>query len=375
MNVGFWRYLVFCFWQGAGGSIAFRRGVCFTLMALAAQSARILPGDMSHCGHDHQNLTDGRRLVAAFCVIAVFMVVEAIGGVISGSLALLADATHMLTDALALALAASAQWLASRPADRRLHFGYRRTQVLAAFVNGIALAILLAGIFVEAVRRFFFAPIDVNWSLMLGVAILGLIANGVAFVILHRSSSGNLNVRGAMLHVISDLLGSVAAIIGAVTIAATGWTRIDPILSIIVAFLIGRSAWRLIRETGHVLMEGAPNHIDVEKLVVDLRRAAPEVADIHQVQIWQITPDEIRLTMHARIRSPQQVESALQRMKAFLETNYGIEQSTVQVETSDECPDCRTDDDRSDVLHLDPKISGRAPVMTDPGPRLAGAVK
>ncbi len=330
---------------------------------------------MSHCGHAFDKLSDGRRLAAAFCVIAVFMVVEAVGGIVSGSLALLADATHMLTDALALALAASAQWLAGRPADNRLHFGYRRTQVLAAFVNGIALAFLLAWIFIEALRRFFFAPVDVDWSLMLNVAFLGLLANGVAYLILHGSSSANMNVRGAMLHVVSDLLGSVAAIIGALIIATTGWTRIDPILSIIVALLIGRSAWRLLRETAHVLMEGAPTHIDVEKLVVDLRRAAPEVADIHQVQIWQLTPDEIRLTMHAKIKSPDHVESALQRMKAFLEANYGIDQSTVQVETGDECPDCRVDDERVDVLRLDPEISGRAAILSEAGASVASAAK
>ena len=198
-----------------------------------------------HHHHHHAHAGDGKRLLAAFFVIAVFMVVEAIGGFISGSLALLADATHMLTDSFALALAASAQWFANRPADKKLHFGYRRTQVLAAFVNGIALAFLLLWIVFEAVHRFFFEPVSVQWPLMLNVAIIGLLANGVAFFILHNSKSDNVNVRGALLHVISDLVGSVAAIIAAIVIATTGWMKIDPILSIAVAALIGRSAWRL----------------------------------------------------------------------------------------------------------------------------------
>ena len=316
---------------------------------------------MSTCGHHHHHAHagDGRRLLAAFVVITVFMVVEAVGGFISGSLALLADATHMLTDALALALAASAQWFASRPADKKLHFGYRRTQVLAAFVNGIALAILLTWIVFEAVRRFFFDPVDVQWSLMLNIAILGLLANGVAFFILHRSQSNNVNVRGAMLHVVSDLLGSVAAIIAALVIATTGWMKIDPILSIVVAVLIGRSAWRLVRETGHILMEGAPSNIDVDSLVRGLRDAAPDVVDIHQLQIWQITPEEPRLTMHAKITSPDAAQDALEKMKAYLERHHGIKQSTVQVEIGDECPDCKSGEEPVNHFHLDPEAAGR----------------
>lgn len=299
---------------------------------------------MSTCGHGHSHSTgDGKRLLAAFVVIAVFMVVEAIGGLLSGSLALLADATHMMTDALALALAASAQWIAGRPADSKLHFGYRRTQVLAAFVNGIALAFLLTWIVFEAVKRFFFEPVDVNWSLMLNIALIGLLANGVAFFILHRSRTDNVNIRGAMLHVVSDILGSVAAIIGALVIATTGWLKIDPILSIIVAALIGRSAWRLISETGHILMEGAPPNIDVTSLADGIKKASPDVLQIHQLQIWQITPEEPRLTMHARIKSPDLAENALQKMKEYLEREHGIRQSTVQVEFTNECPDQRRD--------------------------------
>ena len=290
---------------------------------------------MSHCGHHHHHThqsSDTRSLTAAFVVIAVFMVVEAIGGFLSGSLALLADAAHMMTDALALALAASAQWLASRPADQRLHFGYRRTQVLAAFVNGIALVILLGWIIVEAIRRFFQESIDINWGLMLVIAIVGLIANGIAFYILHRSDSDNINVRGALLHVMSDLLGSVAAIFAAIVIASTGWTKIDPILSILVAFLIGRSAWHLIRETGHILMEGAPSDINVDELINGLQQETPEIEGVKKIQIWQLTPEDPQLMLQVTTKSDQNTHQLLQRIKVYLSERYGIESSTVQID-------------------------------------------
>ncbi|MEL7486869.1 MAG: cation diffusion facilitator family transporter [Pseudomonadota bacterium] len=315
---------------------------------------------MSTCHHHNHYAGDGKRLIAAFVVIAVFMVVEALGGFLSGSLALLADATHMLTDALALALAASAQWIARRPADDRLHFGYRRTQVLAAFVNGIALAFLLAWIVFEAVKRFVFEPIDVNWSLMLIIATVGLLANGVAFFVLHGAEKDNVNIRGAMLHVLSDLLGSVAAIIAAVVIALTGWMKIDPILSILVAMLIGRSAWMLVRETGHILMEGAPQNIDVATLIDELREIAPQVEDVHHVQIWQLTPEETRLTMHARITAPGQTHETLQALKSFLEERYGIKDSTVQIEVGDHCPDCPPGVSPADAFRLKPSSAKRA---------------
>ena len=268
----------------------------------------------------------------AFAVIVVFMVVEAIGGLISGSLALLADATHMLTDALALGLAASAQYFSRRPADSRLHFGYRRTQVLAAFVNGVLLAILLVWIVFEAVRRFM-DPVEIDTQLMLWVAIVGFIANVVAFFILHRPEERNLNMRGAMLHVVSDLLGSAAAIVAALIIGATGWVAIDPVLSIAVAVLIGISALRLMRETGHILLEGAPLDIDREELKSGLIAAAPQITGVHNIQISQITPEQPRLTLHACVSDASDAASA------FLEERYDIHHSTIQVEIGEDCPD------------------------------------
>lgn len=274
----------------------------------------------------------------ALGVIVTFMVVEVIGGIVSGSLALLADATHMLTDALALGLAASAQIFAMRPADSSLHFGYRRAQVLAAFVNGILLAVLLVWIIFEAIQRFA-SPVEVNAPLMLWIAVAGLLANVVAFLILHRGSAADLNMRGAMLHVIGDLLGSVAAIVAAVVITFTGWMRIDPLLSILVAILIGVSAVRLIREAGFILLEGAPANIDSEKLAAGLRTVSPAIKDVHHIRIWQITPDQPRITLHLCVDHGEDAASALRSAKDFLASEFGIQHSTIQIDVGGDCPD------------------------------------
>lgn len=313
---------------------------------------------VDECGHHHHaKNTDIVRLIAALCVTLVFMVVEIVGGLLSGSLALLADAAHMSTDAFALALAASAHWFSGRPADGKLHFGYRRFQVLAAFVNGILLVVLIGWILVEAVQRFF-NPEPVIWSTMLVVAILGLGANGVAFAILTYGNSQNVNIRGAMLHVVSDLLGSVAAVIAAIVIMATGWYQVDPLLSVLVALLIGRSAIRLLRETGHILVEGAPNNIDVPTLIKSLKEKAPEIADIHKVQIWQLTPEHLRLTMHVSVTRADAAPGTLSRIKTYLEENYGELQSTIQIEMKNHCPDTLCVEAANDISDPDTRPVG-----------------
>jgi len=299
---------------------------------------------MSDCGHDHsldglaRHRADGGRLIAAFVVILVFMVLEVIGGLISGSLALLADAGHMMTDAFALALAASAHWMSARPANGKLHFGYRRVQVIAAFVNGIALFVLTGWIILEAIHRSV-TPIAVAWAPMLAIAALGLVANGVAFRLLHQAGEHNINIKGAMLHVVSDFFGSVAAVIAAITIWLTGWTRIDPILSVFVAALIGRLAWKLLKETTHILLEGAPTNIDAKRMEIDLAEISPDIEDIHNVKVWQLTPDQPRLTLHARVRRGAAADEAMQLIKRALSERYGIRETTIQIEVGGSCPD------------------------------------
>lgn len=294
---------------------------------------------MTNCDHHEQAETSStQRLLWALVVIVVFMVVEFIGGILSGSLALLADATHMLTDAFALTLAVSAQLFAARPADSKLHFGYRRAQVLAAFVNGVLMAVLLLWIVYEAVLRLF-NPVEIQTSLMFWVAVAGLIANAIAFAIVHRRHEHNVNMRGAVLHIVGDFLGSAAAVIGALVIGATGWTQVDPILSLIVAVLIGISAFRLLKETGFILLEGAPEDIDITELANGLKQSSPLIRDVHKVQIWQITRDNPRLTLHACVENAGDAGAALAAAKEYLEQKYKIRQSTIQVEVGSDCPD------------------------------------
>lgn len=317
---------------------------------------------MADCTHQiDEGEKNSRRLLLALGVIVTFMIVEVIGGVLSGSLALLADATHMLTDALALALAASAQIFAMRPADSNLHFGYRRAQVLAAFVNGILLAVLLVWIVVEAVKRFA-APVEIDAPLMLWVAVGGLLANIVAFVILHRGATNDLNMRGAMLHVIGDLLGSAAAIVGAIVIAMTGWVRIDPILSIVVAVLIGVSAIRLLKETGFILLEGAPANISSTSVAKGLKTVSPLINDVHHIRIWQITPDQPRITLHLCVERAEDASAALRSAKDFLADEFNIEHSTIQIDVGGECPD--THDDAPPPITAKQASAGAAPTAS-----------
>lgn len=296
---------------------------------------------MSHFHHEHghEHGRDASRLIGAFFVIAIFMVIEIVGGLISGSLALLADATHMFADAAALGLAASAHFIARRPADKKRHFGYQRAQVLAAFVNGVTLVMLLVWIVIEAGQRLI-DPKPVNAQLMLAVAGAGLVANGIAFAMLQTAGARNVNIRGALLHVLADLMSSIAAIIAAGLIIWTKNYQFDPLLSVFVAIMIGISAYRLLMETGHILLEGAPKGIDVARLTAGVKESAPGVEDVHDVRIWQITPETASLTLHARIKDADGADLALDRIKAFLEKEYGIRQSTVQIEIGGGCPDC-----------------------------------
>ena len=260
-----------------------------------------------------------------------FMVVEVAGGLLAGSLALLADAGHMLTDFAALGLA----WLAFRfgraPADSRRSYGYSRLQVLAAFVNGVALIFVVGWIVVEAVRRLF-APVEILGGAMLVVAALGLLVNLAAFAILHGGDRDNLNIRGAALHVLGDLLGSAAAVAAALVILATGWTPIDPLLSLLVALLIVRSAWQVIRHSAHILLEGAPDWLDVDELRRTLCRTVGSVEDVHHVHVWSLTGEKPLITLHARLREGADFPGSLSAIQQCLKESFGIEHSTVQLE-------------------------------------------
>ncbi len=289
---------------------------------------------MAHNHHDGNM----RRVTIALVLTGSFMIVEVIGGLVSGSLALLADAGHMLTDTMALALAAMAFHVSKRPPDARLSYGYQRFQILAAFVNGLSLLLIVGWILIEALRRLW-APGEILAGTMLAVAAAGLVVNLAAFVVLHGGDRDNLNIRGAALHVAGDLLGSVAAIVAAVVILYTGWVAIDPILSVAVAFLILKSAWALVRRSGHVLLEGAPDWLDVDAMQAELIRHTPDIEGVHHVHVWGLTPQDLMLTMHVRLRGPADNPTRVIRdIKLLLKERYGIGHSTIEIEV-DTCAD------------------------------------
>lgn len=281
----------------------------------------------------HSHPGDRRRVLIALLLTASFTVVELIAGLVTGSLALLADAGHMLTDTFALMLAAVAFRIGDMPADRRRSYGYHRFQILAAFANAVALILIVGWICIEAVLRFL-SPTPIDAEGMLFVASAGLVVNVICFAMLHGGGHDNLNMQGAALHVLGDLLGSAAAITAAVVIIYTGWLPIDALLSVFVALLVLRSAWSLLKRSSHILLEGTPDWLDVDAMCNDLREKIPAVASVHHVHVWGLTQENVMLTMHVVLEGDcgDPVE-AIRQSKALLTADYGIKHSTIEVET------------------------------------------
>jgi len=293
-----------------------------------------------HHGHDHghhHGLSSSALLGAALALTGAFMLVEFAGGIFARSLALLADAGHMLTDTAALALAWAATRIASRPADTRRSFGYQRLRVLATFVNGCALLFIVAWIAVEAVQRLL-NPVDVNARAILWVGGLGLCVNVIVFAMLRRGDAHDMNIAAATLHVISDLLGSTAAVVAGVVILFTGWLPIDPLLSLFVSVLIVRSALALVRRSAHILMEGAPDWLDVGELRSTLEQRIPAIRDVHHIHAWLVGPQETLLTMHASVTAAADHAVVLKDAKVLLAERFGITHATIQIEV-EECVD------------------------------------
>jgi cobalt-zinc-cadmium efflux system protein len=261
-------------------------------------------GHDHHHGHGHTHLADlrdlsRRRLLIALALTSTFLIVEIGAGIWSGSLALLSDAGHMLTDAGALGLALWAQALSTRPRSDRKTFGYRRAEILAAAANGIVLGITAVGVIIEAVGRLP-APPRVDARIMLVVAVIGLVVNLVGAWNLSRGGTHNLNLRAATIHMLADAAGSAAAIAAAILILTLGWNRADPVTSIVISALILTGSWRLLRDATHVLMEGAPPGVDV----ATLERVAgetPGVCDVHDLHVWSIVDDAPVITAHVVI--------------------------------------------------------------------------
>ncbi|MFO1397334.1 MAG: cation diffusion facilitator family transporter [Burkholderiales bacterium] len=281
----------------------------------------------AHGPHVHGAGGNRRALAIALALTVGFAVVEAIGGWLSGSLALLSDAGHMVTDGAALGLALFADAIARRPPSRHATYGYGRAEVLAAFVNALAMLAVVAAIGIEAVRRLL-APSPVAGEAVVAIAVAGLLVNIAAAWVLSRAT-GSLNTRGALLHVLGDLLGSLAAIVAGGVIMATGWTPIDPILSIAVALLILRSTWQLLKQSTGVLMEGVPAHLDYESIGRALARI-PGVADVHDLHVWHIAAEGVALSAHVSLDHGDDWLAVLAQAKRILASEFGIRHATLQ---------------------------------------------
>ena len=282
--------------------------------------------------HDHGNTGNRKRVLWALLLTVTFMVVEAAGGVYAGSLALIADAGHMLTDCVSLILAWIAFLVSDRHPDRMRSYGYARFQVLAAFVNGIGLFLIAIWITWEAVGRIR-EPDHVLAGPMLIIAAVGLVVNIISFLILRDRSSENLNMRGAALHVMGDMLGSIAAIVAALVIMWTGWTPIDPILSVFVAVLVLRAAYTIVRKSSHILLEGTPEDMDVGDIAERLAAMTPGVEDIHHVHIWSLTSDKPVVTLHATVSDGVDRDDVLAALQKALAETFGLAHATIQLES------------------------------------------
>jgi len=270
-----------------------------------------------------------RSLRIALGLTAALLVVEVIGGILSNSIALLADAGHMLTDVAALALALFVAWFTKQPSTPQKTFGYLRWEILAAFVNGATLLLISAWILWEAVLRLR-APEPISGGLMLGVAVAGLIVNIIAARVLVRGSSDNLNARGAYLHVLGDLLASVGTVAAAIAIRYTGWLVADPIASILTTVLIMRGAWLLVRESVDILLESTPAHIPVPAVRGQLE-AIPGIESVHDLHVWAVTPAVVSMSAHCIVREPAQHQHVLEHIHDAMRL-FGIEHVTIQLE-------------------------------------------
>ena len=284
--------------------------------------------------HNHARDAGERRLLIALVILGSFTVVEAVGGYFANSIALLAEAAHMLADSASLAVAVVAIRWGRRPPDERRTYGHRRYQPLAAFMNGQALLLLTIWVVYEAIRRLMSLPhVDGRW--MLAIAVIGGIANLAALVVL--SGARSLNERGARAHVLSDLLGSGAATLAALLILIKGWTAVDPLLSLGVSALILRSAWALTRESADVLLQSVPPGFDVKHIEAELIGHVPGLVEIHDIHVWSMTGERPTITLHACLAPGAQGYGVPKLIHERLRERLQVEHTTVQIEEPDAC--------------------------------------
>jgi cobalt-zinc-cadmium efflux system protein len=280
--------------------------------------------------HVHGRERGRRALTLTLALTATFTVVEVVGGLLTDSLALLADAGHMLSDDLSLGLALLATWLAARPPSPRRTFGYQRAEILAALFNGVTLVVVSVLIFVEAVRRFEDPP-DVASGWMLAIACAGLAVNLLAASILHRADAESLNVSAALRHVLADVAGSVGVIVAAVIILATGWEYADPLVSVLIGVLVLASSWSIIRDAVTILLEASPRGLNVEE-VGNAMAAVPGVVDVHDLHVWTITSGFAALAAHVTVDRDSDCHAKRRELEALLADRFGLEHTTLQVD-------------------------------------------
>lgn len=292
-------------------------------------------------GHDHSHAirSSGKTLFLALGLTTFFAFIEAVAGWLANSLALMGDAGHMITDSFALGIAAVAAWLANRGATNKHSFGLGRVEFLAALLNSVIMLVLVGYIVVESVFRLL-EPEPVKGHMVISVAIVGLLVNLLVAWILSRGEK-NVNTRGAMLHVMGDLLGSVAAIISGVVISLTGWMKIDPILSIFISLLILYSTVCLLREAIHALMEGVPLNLSPEEVRLAMT-SVPGVKSIHDLHLWSLTSSQASLTAHVVVDELTQWPAVWDAIRTTLKGHFGIDHYTLQVESTEMESRCDT---------------------------------
>ena len=286
--------------------------------------------DHSHDGHSHGAGAGKRALAFVFALTTLFLVAEVVGGLLTGSLALLADAGHMASDSVSLGLALFAVWLAERPATPQRSFGYKRAEILAALANGVTLVAVSVWIFVEAVSRLQDPP-PVLGGWMMAVAVIGLAVNVAGAVVLSRSGGESLNVEGALRHVMADLFGSIGVIVAAGVVLLTGWRYADPLISVGIGVLILASSWKLLRESTNILLEATPRGVDAEK--VGRSMASVEgVEEVHDLHIWTITSGFPALAAHVLVGTEENCHARRRDLEEVLARDFGIEHTTLQVD-------------------------------------------
>lgn len=287
--------------------------------------------------HDHgASSSNPRKLLLAFALTSITMLVEAAGGWISGSLALLADAGHMLVDATALLFAWLGAWFARKPADALRSFGYARLEVLVGYTNALTQLLLVAWIANEAISRLF-EPAPILSGTMLLLACIGLLVNLAVLRVLGGHAHDDLNTAAARLHVIGDLLGSLGAVSAALVVRYLDWLWADPTISLLVSALILRSAWHLLRRSAHILLEGVPEGFDVEALNRRLEAGVEGICGVHHLHVWQLAGGRRMATLHAQLVEGSNTDAVLARLQSLLRHEFGISHATIQVE-SGACP-------------------------------------